>query len=142
MGGVGRAAGVQADPERLGRLRVARQVATQTGGDPPRDRWSRWRCLHVAVLQVQTDPCGLLEVAPPNFAVGLGRDDVEVLAVAGALQRRRCLRPVVRPWSAKITSELLTSRCNGEPSNNRTTGLTTRLRNFTATPRGRLGPGR
>ena len=83
VGAVGCAAGVQADPERLGRLRVSLQVATQPGGDRLGIAGGGGGALHVAALQVQADPCGLLEVAPPNLAVGLGRDDVEVLAVAG-----------------------------------------------------------
>ena len=69
-GAVGRAASVQPDPERLGRLRVSLQVATQTGGDRLRIAGGGGGALHVAVLQVQTDPCGLLEVAPPTLRSG------------------------------------------------------------------------
>jgi hypothetical protein len=68
VGGRGGAAGVPVDPERLGRLRVSLQVATQTGGD--RLGIAGGGALHVAALQVQTDPCGLPEVAPPTLPSG------------------------------------------------------------------------
>ena len=76
------------------------------------------------------------------FAVGLGRDDGEVLAVGGVPAGQAVPATGRTTLVGQVTSELLTSRCNGEPSNKRTTGLTTRLRNFTATSGGRLGPGR
>ena len=97
VGAVGGAAGVQADPERLSSLRVARQVATRTGGDRLGIAGGGGGALNVAALQVQADPCGLQEVAPPNLAVGWAATMQRSWPSRAYMQGRRCQRPVLRP---------------------------------------------